>query len=161
MPLRPTSVVYFGAPRLGGVCDKLPEWRNRQTRTTQNRVPFGNEGSIPSFGTRTARNYTLMGRTSKTSSHAEDVFIMYRLCIMSLPNPVDFHVLDIYNEKMKALGASLNTTWRILGPRNGVPSFGGAMKLKLIFVLMELTILLTYPFVFLAGKLRQILKIKR
>ena len=29
-----------------------PKWRNRQTRTTQNRVPSGNEGSIPSFGTR-------------------------------------------------------------------------------------------------------------
>ena len=28
-----------------------PKWRNRQTRTTQNRVPSGNEGSIPSFGT--------------------------------------------------------------------------------------------------------------
>jgi hypothetical protein len=35
------------------------------------------------------------------------------------------------------------------------------MKLKLIFLLMELTILLIYPFAFLAGKLRQILKFKR
>jgi hypothetical protein len=62
-------VVYFGAP-------KMPEWRNWQTRTTQNRVPFGNEGSIPSFGTCTARNYTLMGMPSKTSSRVpEDVFI--------------------------------------------------------------------------------------
>jgi hypothetical protein len=47
------------------------------------------------------------------------------------------------------------------GPRNGVSSFGGAMKLKLIFVLMELAILVVYPFAFLAGKLRQILKFKR
>jgi hypothetical protein len=45
-------------------------------------------------------------------------------------------------------------------PQNGVPSFGGAMKLKLIFVLMELAILVVYPFAFLAGKLRQILKFK-
>jgi hypothetical protein len=29
----------------------MPEWRNWHTRTTQNRVPYGNEGSIPSFGT--------------------------------------------------------------------------------------------------------------
>ena len=35
------------------------------------------------------------------------------------------------------------------------------MKLKMIFLLMELTILLIYPFAFLAGKLRQILKFKR
>jgi hypothetical protein len=38
---------------------------------------------------------------------------------------------------------------------------GGAMKLKLIFVLMELTILVLYPFAYTAGKLRQILKFKR
>jgi hypothetical protein len=44
--------------------------------------------------------------------------------------------------------------------RNGVPSFGGVMKLKLIFVLMELAILVIYPFAFLAGKLRQILKFR-
>ena len=43
-------VVYFGAP--GENHPNLPKWRNRQTRTTQNRVPSGNEGSIPSFGTR-------------------------------------------------------------------------------------------------------------
>ncbi len=30
---------------------KKPKWRNWQTRTTQNRVPNGHEGSIPSFGT--------------------------------------------------------------------------------------------------------------
>jgi hypothetical protein len=35
------------------------------------------------------------------------------------------------------------------------------MKLKLIFMLMELTILVVYPFAFLAGKLRQIFKFKR
>ena len=27
-----------------------PKWRNWQTRTTQNRVPSGNVGSIPTFG---------------------------------------------------------------------------------------------------------------
>ncbi len=43
------GVVYFGA-------QIEPKWRNRQTRTTQNRVPSGNEGSIPSFGT---ADYTL------------------------------------------------------------------------------------------------------
>jgi hypothetical protein len=43
----------------------------------------------------------------------------------------------------------------------GFRSIGGAMKLKLIFVLMELTILVIYPFAFLAGKLRQILGFKR
>jgi hypothetical protein len=47
------------------------------------------------------------------------------------------------------------------GPQNGVPSFGGTMKLKLIFVLMELTILLIYPFAFLVVKLRQIFNFKR
>ncbi len=30
---------------------RQPEWRNWQTRTTQNRVGFAHEGSIPSFGT--------------------------------------------------------------------------------------------------------------
>src|SRR5688572_3028821 len=35
-----------------------PKWRNRQTRTTQNRVPSGNEGSIPSFGTRSAKAHS-------------------------------------------------------------------------------------------------------
>jgi hypothetical protein len=35
------------------------------------------------------------------------------------------------------------------------------MKLKLIFVLMELTILLIYPFAFLVVKLRQIFNFKR
>ena len=28
----------------------LPEWRNWQTRTTQNRVGFAHVGSIPTFG---------------------------------------------------------------------------------------------------------------
>src|SRR5688500_17001520 len=44
-------VVYFGALI-------KPKWRNRQTRTTQNRVPSGNEGSIPSFGTRSAKAHS-------------------------------------------------------------------------------------------------------
>ena len=35
------------------------------------------------------------------------------------------------------------------------------MRLNLIFVLIDLLIVLAYPFVFLFGKLRQILKIKR
>jgi hypothetical protein len=35
------------------------------------------------------------------------------------------------------------------------------MRLNLIFVLIDLLIVLAYPFVFIAGKLRQILKIKR
>jgi hypothetical protein len=42
----------------------------------------------------------------------------------------------------------------------GFRSFGGAMKLKVIFVLMELVILVLYPFAYLAGKLRQIFKFK-
>ena len=71
-------VVYFGRPAKAGSATNRPEWRNWQTRTTQNRVPYGNEGSIPSFGTRTARNYTLMGMASKTSSRMqEDVFILW------------------------------------------------------------------------------------
>ena len=37
-----------------------PKWRNRQTRTTQNRVPSGNVGSIPTFGT---RDYTACAAT--------------------------------------------------------------------------------------------------
>jgi hypothetical protein len=35
------------------------------------------------------------------------------------------------------------------------------MKLNLIFVLIDIGILVAYPFVFLAGKLRQLLKVKR
>ncbi len=35
------------------------------------------------------------------------------------------------------------------------------MKLNLIFVLFDLFILLAYPFVFVSGKVRQLLKIKR
>lgn len=35
------------------------------------------------------------------------------------------------------------------------------MKLYLIFTLIDIGILIAYPFVFLAGKLRQLLKIKR
>jgi hypothetical protein len=35
------------------------------------------------------------------------------------------------------------------------------MKLHLIFVLIDLLILLAYPFVFISGKVRQFLKIKR
>ena len=45
--------------------------------------------------------------------------------------------------------------------RVGVLSFGGAMKLNLIFLLIDLTILVIYPFAFLGGKLRQIFKFKR
>jgi hypothetical protein len=35
------------------------------------------------------------------------------------------------------------------------------MKLNLIFVLIDLFILLAYPFVFVSGKVRQLFKIKR
>lgn len=35
------------------------------------------------------------------------------------------------------------------------------MKLYLIFILIDLLILLAYPFVFVSGKLRQFFKIKR
>jgi hypothetical protein len=35
------------------------------------------------------------------------------------------------------------------------------MKLNLIFVLIDLLILLAYPFVFVSEKVRQLLKIKR
>ena len=35
------------------------------------------------------------------------------------------------------------------------------MKLNLIFALIDLTILVIYPFAFLAGKMRQILRFKR
>jgi hypothetical protein len=35
------------------------------------------------------------------------------------------------------------------------------MRLYLIFALIDVLIVLAYPFVFLAGKLRQLLKIKR
>ncbi len=35
------------------------------------------------------------------------------------------------------------------------------MKLSLIFALIDITILVAYPFVFLAGKMRQLWKIKR
>jgi hypothetical protein len=35
------------------------------------------------------------------------------------------------------------------------------MKLSLIFALIDVLIILAYPFVFLAEKLRQLLKIKR
>jgi hypothetical protein len=35
------------------------------------------------------------------------------------------------------------------------------MKLNLIFVLIDFLIILAYPFVFIAGKVRQLLKIKR
>ena len=40
-------------------------------------------------------------------------------------------------------------------------AFGGAVKLNLILMLIDLTILIVYPFAFLAGKMRQIFKIKR
>src|SRR5215207_1850091 len=51
---------------------KKPKWRNRQTRTTQNRVPYGNEGSIPSFGT---ADYTLMGYLRSILSDREDTLL--------------------------------------------------------------------------------------
>ena len=35
------------------------------------------------------------------------------------------------------------------------------MKLYLIFALIDIGILIAYPFVFVAGKLRQLFKIKR
>jgi hypothetical protein len=35
------------------------------------------------------------------------------------------------------------------------------MKLYLIFVLIDLLIILAYPFLYVLGKLRQLLKIKR
>jgi hypothetical protein len=35
------------------------------------------------------------------------------------------------------------------------------MKLYLIFALIDVVILVAYPFVFVAGKLRQLFKIKR
>ncbi len=35
------------------------------------------------------------------------------------------------------------------------------MKLQLIFILIDLLIVLAYPFVFVEGKVRQFLKIKR
>ena len=35
------------------------------------------------------------------------------------------------------------------------------MRLNLIFVLIDLLIVLAYPFVFIVGKVRQFLKIKR
>jgi hypothetical protein len=35
------------------------------------------------------------------------------------------------------------------------------MKLYLIFALIDVLIVLIYPFVFIAGKLRQLLRIKR
>ena len=46
-------------------------------------------------------------------------------------------------------------------PRVGIRVSGGEMKLSLIFALIDITILVAYPFVFLAGKMRQFLKIKR
>jgi hypothetical protein len=35
---------------------------------------------------------------------------------------------------------------------------GGEMKLNLLFALIDLSILVAYPFVFVAGKLRQLFK---
>jgi hypothetical protein len=49
------SGILWGAPLTRDLRQTKPKWRNRQTRTTQNRVPYGNEGSIPSFGIRFAR----------------------------------------------------------------------------------------------------------
>ena len=90
----------MGRPAKAGSATHKPKWRNRQTRTTQNRVPSGNEGSIPSFGTRTARNYTLMGMATETSSMQEDVFISYTAETLSssFPRMIDF---SFSNNKMK------------------------------------------------------------
>jgi hypothetical protein len=38
---------------------------------------------------------------------------------------------------------------------------GGVYKLQLIFILIDVLILVAYPFVFVAGKVRQFLKVKR
>jgi hypothetical protein len=43
----------------------------------------------------------------------------------------------------------------------GIRVSGGEMKLSLIFALIDIMILVAYPFVFLAGKMRQLLKFKR
>ena len=43
----------------------------------------------------------------------------------------------------------------------GLCIFGGNMKLNLIFILIDILILVAYPIVFLAGKMRHLLKIKR
>jgi hypothetical protein len=56
--------------RMGKITPK-PKWRNRQTRTTQNRVPSGNVGSIPTFGT---THYTLQ-LSGQTSSHLGRMFV--------------------------------------------------------------------------------------
>ena len=52
----------------------MPKWRNRQTRTTQNRVPNGNEGSIPSFGTATKVPETVL--YTNVLSKREDVRVI-------------------------------------------------------------------------------------
>jgi hypothetical protein len=46
-------------------------------------------------------------------------------------------------------------------PQVGLRVSGGEMKLSLIFALIDIMILVAYPIVFLAGKMRQLLKIKR
>src|SRR5688572_29131840 len=67
---------------------KKPKWRNRQTRTTQNRVPYGNEGSIPSFGT---ADYTLMGYLKNVLSNSEDVLLNAGIILDC--NLCDFRIL--------------------------------------------------------------------
>jgi hypothetical protein len=51
--------------------------------------------------------------------------------------------------------------WHLCETAVGIRASGGEMKLSLIFALIDITILVAYPFVFLAGKMRQLLKIKR
>ena len=65
-------------------------------------------------------------------------------------------------EEEPQTGKRLNVVYKT-ATRNlaGVRVFGGEMKLSLIFALIDITILVAYPFVFLAGKMRQLLKIKR
>lgn len=58
---------------------------------------------------------------------------------------------DLNNARSIRRNADIGTGFRL---------FGGAMKLNLIFLLIDLTILVIYPFAFLGGKLRQIFKFK-
>src|SRR5215213_2428170 len=68
--------------------NQKPKWRNRQTRTTQNRVPYGNEGSIPSFGT---ADYTLMGYLRNVLSDREGILLDRGIVLYC--NLCDFQIL--------------------------------------------------------------------
>lgn len=46
-------------------------------------------------------------------------------------------------------------------PVDGFFVFGGDMRLNFIFLLIDILILVVYPFAFLWGKMRQIFKVKR